>query len=140
MSSSPIQVEVVSPEGIIWQGEAVGVTVRNVEGSLGILIDHEPLLTVLAPGAAEIIVEDGRREVIAVAGGFMSVFENRLSILTDHAVMGHEISVDEARRGFAKMADMIEKGDYTDEDEHLYNQYLAQIRAGEKYAELHHLS
>ncbi|MDR2620361.1 MAG: F0F1 ATP synthase subunit epsilon [Propionibacteriaceae bacterium] len=135
--SGPIKVEVVSPEGIIWQGNAVGVTVINVEGSLGILIDHEPLLTLLAPGAAEIITEDGRREVMAVAGGFMSVFENRLSILTDHAVMGHEISIDEARRGFAKMEELQRVGDYTDEDEHLYNQYLAQIKAAEKYAELH---
>lgn len=134
--SGTINAEVVSPEGIIWQGEAVGVTVRNVEGSLGILVDHEPLLTLLAPGAAEIITLDGRREVLAVAGGFMSVFENRLSILTDHAVMGHEISVDEARIGFAQISGVIESGEYTDEDEHLYNQYLAQIRAAEKYAEL----
>ncbi|MDR0435673.1 MAG: ATP synthase F1 subunit epsilon [Propionibacteriaceae bacterium] len=136
--SDPIQVEVVSPEGVIWQGEAVGVTVRNVEGSLGILSGHEALLTVLVPGAVEIITMDGRREVIAAAGGFMTVYENQLSILTDHAVMGHEISLDEARLSLAQMEELMRRGDNSDEDTHRYNQCVAQLKAAEKYAELRH--
>ncbi|MDR0836861.1 MAG: ATP synthase F1 subunit epsilon [Propionibacteriaceae bacterium] len=135
--ATPMQVEVVSPEGQIWEGQSVGVSVRNVEGSLGILSDHEPLLTILAPGAAEIITLDGRREVIAVSGGFMTVNENVVTILTDSAEMGHEISLEEARRELAQLEELRGEGDNDDEDEHRYNQVLSQIRAAEKYHELH---
>jgi F-type H+-transporting ATPase subunit epsilon len=134
--AKPMHVAVVSPEGQIWSGESSGVSVRTVEGSLGILSDHEPVLTILAPGAAEIITLDGRREVIAVSGGFMTVNDNLVTILTDSAIMGQEISLEAARRELAELEVLRDEGDNDDENEHRYNQALSQIRAAEKFRAL----
>lgn len=64
----PLTAEVVSADGIVWVGPATQVTARTIEGDVGILPRHEPFLAALVPCAAEIISEDGRREIIAIDG------------------------------------------------------------------------
>lgn len=78
------QVDVVSPEAIVWSGEADFVVARTTEGEIGILADHEPLMAALTTGA--VIVEHGsERTTIGVHGGFMQVLGNRVTLLTDRA-------------------------------------------------------
>jgi F-type H+-transporting ATPase subunit epsilon len=134
--ADPLQVEVVSPDGVIWSGKAVSVIARTTEGDIGILANHEPVIAALVPTAVEIVTTDGLREVVAVEGGFISVFANRISLLSDSAVMASEVSLEQAHRDLAAMHDMIDAGDTSDEEEHRYRQLQAQIRAGERYKEL----
>jgi F-type H+-transporting ATPase subunit epsilon len=71
MSETVLKVEVVTPEKRVWSGEAKMVTARTLEGDLGVLPDHAPLLGVLADGTVS----------IKSTGGFISVSKNRVSIL-----------------------------------------------------------
>ncbi|MFQ5967289.1 MAG: F0F1 ATP synthase subunit epsilon [Acidimicrobiia bacterium] len=80
----PFQVDVVAPEGMVWSGEADLVVARTVEGELGIMADHEPLMASLATGAVAIVRGDDRLE-IGVHGGFLQVVENQVTLLTDRA-------------------------------------------------------
>jgi F-type H+-transporting ATPase subunit epsilon len=136
MADEYLTVEVVAPDGLVWQGEAVSVIVRTTEGDLGILRGHEPIMAALVPMAAEILTPEGRREIVAVEGGFVSVFRNRVSLLSDSAQLAAEVSLDEARTQLAAMHEMVDAGDVSDADERRLDQLTAQVAAGEKWEAL----
>lgn len=81
-----MQVDVVSPEAIVWSGKANFVVAKTVEGEIGVLPDHEPLMAAIATGAVEIQAGDERIR-IGVQGGFLQVFENSVTLLTDRATL-----------------------------------------------------
>ena len=85
MSDIKLTVEVVSPEKRVWSGEANSVSARTVEGDIGILPNHIPLLGVLVPGLVTIHAIDGSTPDFNMAGGFLSVNNNRVSILGEVA-------------------------------------------------------
>lgn len=89
-----LNVEVVSAERLVFAGEADMVIAPGATGVLGILPRHAPLLTSLMPGALR-IKQDGDEVVMAVSGGFLQVYDNRVEVLTDAAERAEEI--DEAR-------------------------------------------
>lgn len=78
-----LNVELVSPTERVWSGKASFVSARTVEGDLGILSDHAPLFGVLVDGAVSIKGIDGSTTEFTVSGGFLSVANNRVSILTE---------------------------------------------------------
>ena len=78
-----LKVELVSPTARVWSGDAVSVSARTVEGDIGILTDHSPLFGVLVDGKVSIHTADGGTTDFNVSGGFLSVANNRVSILTE---------------------------------------------------------
>lgn len=103
-----MQVELVAPERRAWTGEATMVVVKTIEGELGILPGHSPVLAVLANGAVEIRPEAGETIRAAVLGGFLSVVENRVSILAEHVELSGEISEGEAE---SELRDAMSRSD-----------------------------
>ena len=77
------KVELVSPTQRVWSGEAQFVSTRTIEGDIGILTDHSPLFAVLVDGQVVIKGTDGTITEFGVSGGFLSVANNRVSILTE---------------------------------------------------------
>jgi F-type H+-transporting ATPase subunit epsilon len=80
-----LRVEVVTPEKRVWSGEAKMVTARTLDGELGVLPDHSPLLGVLADGTVSIKAADGSTNDFVINGGFISIANNRVSILGESA-------------------------------------------------------
>ena len=78
-----LKVELVSPTERVWSGEATSVSARTVEGDIGVLTDHAPLFGVLVDGTVSIKGIDGSTTEFTVSGGFLSVANNRVSILTE---------------------------------------------------------
>ena len=78
-----LNVELVSPTQRVWSGQATFVSARTTEGDLGVLPDHSPLFGVLVDGAVSIKAADGTTKEFNVQGGFLSVANNRVSILTE---------------------------------------------------------
>lgn len=89
-------VEMVAADRTVWSGEASMVIARTVEGDVGILRGHAPLLSVLTDAEVEITTADGLVHAVA-DGGFVSVAADRVSILTEHAVLAEEIVIDEVK-------------------------------------------
>jgi len=83
--SENLTVEVVSPEKRVWSGEAKMVSARTLEGDIGVLPNHAPLLGVLVDGSVSIESVDGSRQEFKINGGFLSVSNNRVSILGQSA-------------------------------------------------------
>lgn len=96
--AATFQLEVVAADHTVWSGEATMVITRTIEGEIGILAGHAPVLGVLAPGTVEIRSEGGSPLVAVVDGGFISVANNRVSVLAEHAEMSADIDLATARR------------------------------------------
>jgi F-type H+-transporting ATPase subunit epsilon len=92
-----LDVELVAADRPIWSGQASIVSAKTVEGEIGVMADHEPLLSVLKTGPVTIRTEDEGDIVAAVHGGFISVAANRVTILAEIAELAREIDVERAR-------------------------------------------
>jgi F-type H+-transporting ATPase subunit epsilon len=94
-----LEVHLVTPEREVWAGEADFVTARAVDGDLGVLPGHAPLLAALAVGPV-FIDAGGSRTAVAVDGGFLHVAHDddvtRVDILAEHAVLPDELGDDDA--------------------------------------------
>ena len=92
------QVELVAVDRLVWQGEAEVVNARTLDGEIGILPNHAPLLGVLADGhAVRIELEGGEEISVAAHGGFISVSNNEVQILVESGELADEIDVEAAR-------------------------------------------
>jgi F-type H+-transporting ATPase subunit epsilon len=93
-----MHVEVVTPERVIFSGEATMVVTRTLDGEIAFQPNHAPFLGALVENHTRIYVEGDKVENLAVHGGFVEVSDNRVSILSDLAEFASEIDADEARR------------------------------------------
>jgi F-type H+-transporting ATPase subunit epsilon len=95
------QVDIVTPEAVIWSGQAEMVSARTTEGDIGILANHEATMAALATGAVT-IHHDGKVTAAGIHGGFLQIFENRVTLLTDSAELT-EGGLEEARKAAASL-------------------------------------
>jgi len=95
----PLNVDLVSAERRVWSGEADFVVARTLDGELGILPGHISLLGVLAEGFTVRITGGDAGDGIEAAahGGFLSVSDDNVTILTEIAELSGEIDIDRAR-------------------------------------------
>ena len=90
-----MKLEIITAEGVVFEGDVEGVVAPGSEGELGILPHHAALMTMLKPGELLIRPAEGEEQYLAVAGGFMEVTGDRIIVLADAAERVAEI--DEAR-------------------------------------------
>ena len=96
-----VHAALVIPDRELWSGEARIVIAKTSEGDIGVLTGHAPVFGVLAEASVvEILTEDAEVRA-AVSGGFLSVADDRVSILAAQAQLGGEVNVEEARRELA---------------------------------------
>ena len=96
-----IQVNLVAVERELWSGKAQMVVARTVDGDIGVMAGHGPLLAQLREGfAARIIEPNGNVLGVAVHGGFLSVTGDGVSILAEDAQLSDEIDVTKARTAY----------------------------------------
>lgn len=81
-----MKVAVVSPERVLFDGEAAALTVPAYDGLLGILPRHAPMLALLGKGILKVRLKDGGEQRFRVAGGFVQVRANNVRLVTEEAV------------------------------------------------------
>ncbi len=124
-----LHVELVAADRTVWSGEATMVIARTVEGEVGVLKDHAPLLSLLSDATVEITADGGETIVAVVDGGFISVANNRVSILSERALLAEDIKVDEARAELEEAQALVGQ---EDDAEQRVRRAEARIRAVEK--------
>jgi F-type H+-transporting ATPase subunit epsilon len=97
VSDDLMQVELVAADRLVWSGEAKMVIARTTEGDVGILPNHAPVLSLMVHGIVDVTTSDDETWVAAVDAGFLSVANNRISILSEHAELSHDIDLEKAR-------------------------------------------
>ena len=97
-----ITAELVSVERLLWSGQASMVTAETTEGEIGVLPGHEPMIGQLIDnGVVTIHPVDGDRRVAAVQGGFLSVTQDKITVLADWAIWSDEVDEEKAQNDFA---------------------------------------
>jgi F-type H+-transporting ATPase subunit epsilon len=112
-----LQVHVVTPEREVWAGQATEVVAHGVDGDVGILAGHAPLLVQLAIGPLQVQEEDGTWLKAVVDGGFLHVSSEegttRVDVLATNAQLEGEIDVDAVQRRLEQL-----RSGPADDDEH----------------------
>jgi F-type H+-transporting ATPase subunit epsilon len=97
-----VEVHVVTPEREVWTGSVTEVIARGVDGDVGILSGHAPMLIQLAIGPLLVQTEDGVWQRAVVDGGFLHVSteegQTRVDVLASNAQLADEIDVEATRR------------------------------------------
>ncbi len=112
--ANTLNLRVVSPTRLVYEGDVNMVIVRTVEGDIGVLPGHENLTTVLSMGLLRIVTGE-TEEVISVLGGFCEVSQKGVTILSDAAELPSEIDVSRAKQAKERAEERLSKaGDISD--------------------------
>jgi F-type H+-transporting ATPase subunit epsilon len=133
---------VITPEEVIYDGEADLVVARIADGDLGVLVDHSPLVSTVEVG--EVRIREGEEQhVYATSDGFFKVSENLVQVLVEEAVSVEDIDVDaaenrveEAERELSEVSEEAEDRDrVVSEIERRQRMGENLVRAARKYSE-----
>lgn len=91
-----LNLEIVTPERRVFDEAVDAVTIPTTNGEIGVLPNHAPLISTLKPGILT-ISNRGASERMAIAGGFVEVSSNKVSILADTAERSDEVNIESAR-------------------------------------------
>ena len=129
-----IRLDIVTAERAVYSEDVDVVIAPGIEGQLGILPHHAPLMTTLEPG--ELLVRKGGEEIsLAIAGGFLEVRPDRIIVLADAAERSDEIDLARAeeakRRAEERLAHPVAEVDISRAEAAL-RRSLARLRVGER--------
>ena len=94
--SKKLRLEIVTPDRIVYSDDISSLVVRAVDGDIGILPNHAPLIATLKEWPAKLNMLDGTSRFISIAAGFIEVKHNKITILTPAAEVPEEIDYDRA--------------------------------------------
>ena len=103
-----IKLEIVSPDRVVYAADIDMLIARSTGGEIGILPKHIPLVTGLEPHAMKIHV-DAKEQLIAVAGGFMEVTPDKITVLATAAEEPIDIDINRAQRAYERAQERLQK-------------------------------
>jgi F-type H+-transporting ATPase subunit epsilon len=131
-----LSVELVQPEGELWAGNAEMVIARTLDGEIGLLTNHAPVIGILYEGSMVHIRPDGGGPDIfaSVSGGFLSMADNRVSILARQAQLGQDVDVAAAQAALDQALEAAGPAAGGPEEPPDVRYYRALLRAAEQSA------
>ena len=106
-----LSLEVVTPFRTILNEDVDSVTLPGIEGEMGILPEHVPLLTILNAGIMSYVNSNGNKKAIAVHWGYAQVDGNSVRVLAELAETAHEIDLPRAQEAEKKAKELLQSGD-----------------------------
>ena len=111
----PLAVQLVSPERILFEGEAEMVVCRPVDGEIAFLAGHVPFLGALRDDPVRILMAGGAETAVAVHGGFVEVSNDHVVVLSDLAELKEQIDVPRAEAAKRAAEDILARDPENDE-------------------------
>ena len=105
----PLLLEIVTPERLVFSDSVESVQLPGVEGELGVLPHHTPLVSMLGLGELR-IRKDGEVETFAIAGGFLQVRPDKVVVMAEMADMAAEIDLERAAEARREAERALESG------------------------------
>jgi F-type H+-transporting ATPase subunit epsilon len=105
----PLQLEIVTPEKLAYEGEVDSVQLPGSEGELGVLPHHAPLISTLGAGELR-LRKGGEDEFFAIVGGFLQVLPDKVVVMAETADMASEIDLEKAQEARHKAEQTLESG------------------------------
>ncbi len=106
----PLHIELVSPERIVYEGDADLIIVRTTDGEIGFQPGHVPFVGNLVPSVVRVALSDGGVQHIAVHSGFVEVSDDHVALLSDVAELAEDIDADRARKALVKATEALAEG------------------------------
>ena len=103
-----IKLEIVSPDRVVYAADIDMLIARSTGGEIGILPKHIPLVTGLEPHAMKIHV-DAKEQLVAVAGGFMEVTPDKITVLATAAEEPIDIDINRAQRAYERAQERLQR-------------------------------
>ena len=103
---APMRLEIVTAERVVYSEDVDILVAPGIDGELGILPGHAPLLTALQPGEIR-VVKDSDESYIAVSSGFVEVLANKVTILADTAEYAEEIDIERAEEALKRAEERV---------------------------------
>ena len=119
MAENKLQLSIVTPDRLILTEEVDQVNVPGVEGDLGILYDHAPILTTMRPGrfSYELLGAKGKETIqMIVSGGYLEVTDNRVIVLAEAVEFLDEIDKERAKASLVKAEEALANADLSDDE------------------------
>ncbi len=107
MADTSLHLEIVTPEGEVYHDDVAMVVLPGVEGELGILARHQPLVTLLGIGETRVKRLDGTYEYIATGVGYAEVLFDKVMVVVDHGELAGHIDVDRAEEAARRARDQL---------------------------------
>lgn len=101
-----LTLEIVTPEARVYSDTVETVVIPTVEGEIGILPGHIPLLTQVGAGELR-VVKNGKTELLAVGNGFAQIDGDKISVLAESAITEEKIDVDAAEKALQRAQDAL---------------------------------
>lgn len=98
---------IVTAEGALYSGDIEMLVAPAVDGEIGILTNHHPLVTKLGPGAMRVVKTDKTEEVLFVNGGYLEVLNNKATIIADAAENIDAIEAEQAKAARVRAQEML---------------------------------
>ena len=111
MADNTFMLEIVTPEEILYKEEVEFMVAPSVEGELGVLKNHAPLVAALKIGVLRLKDTTGEELRIALSGGFVEVVDNVARVLAEPAEHGYDIDIIRAKAARDRAARRIEQRD-----------------------------
>jgi F-type H+-transporting ATPase subunit epsilon len=96
MYEKPFSLRIISPDRVVFEGEAASVSVPGVSGGFQVLFNHAPLLSALVAGQVKVKAPAGADTIYATGGGFLEVHDNQVVVLVESAELPADIDVKRA--------------------------------------------
>lgn len=109
-------IDIVTPEKKVFEGEAVSIAAPGIEGEFGVLRGHAPFATVLAPGVVTLKYYGGKEELMAVSGGYIEVTPGKVILLVETADRPGEVDVEKIKRSQKEKENLLKARDRKDVD------------------------
>ncbi len=131
----PLQLEIVTPERLAYSDQVDSVQLPGIEGELGVLPHHAPLVSIL--GVGELLIrKGGQEESFAIVGGFLQVRPDKVVVMAEDADMASEIDLEKAHEAKREAERALETGNHEGADLSLarasLQQALLRIRVAER--------
>jgi len=108
MSEHLLNLDIVTPQSIIFSGKCVSVSLPGAQSPFQVLYNHAPIVSALEVGAIKIINEDNSEVLYATEGGFVEVLDNKVSIVVETAEESSEINIDAANTLISDLKQQLE--------------------------------
>lgn len=109
MARTPFAVEVLTPEGLLFGGEAEMVSTRTEVGEIGVLANHSPVLALLAPAELRLHISENEIKRYAQGEGYLQVHSNRALVLVEDCIEPERVDVAEQRERLQRAQAMIDE-------------------------------
>jgi F-type H+-transporting ATPase subunit epsilon len=129
MARTPFPVEVLTPEGKVFEGEVEMLSTRTGEGSIGVLANHAPLLAILEPTELRLHKEGDEVESFAQAEGYLQVIENEALVLVEECVRPDDIDRSDLESRLEDARSSLEEAEEGSEEHSRYERDVKRYEA-----------